>query len=164
MSMDMMRDFGAMAFASRLRRLSDRLKAEATKVYRENGVEFNDSWFLVALVLSRREGISVSEAAETLGVSHAAISQMVAAMARKGLLIGHPDERDRRRTLLHLTEKGRDVVEALRPFWDAVGKCTDEMIASTGADLLPAITAIEEQLDQKNLFTRVNEHMKTDLD
>jgi DNA-binding MarR family transcriptional regulator len=162
--MDMMRELGAVAFASRLRRLSDRLKSEATKLYRENGVEFNDSWFLVALVLSRREGISVSEAAAALGVSHAAISQMATAMARKELLVRLPDERDRRRTLLHLTQKGRDVVTALQPFWNAVGECTNDLIASTGEDLLPAITAIEEQLDQKDLFTRVNEHMKTDRD
>ena len=43
--MDMMSEFGALAFASRLRRLGDRLKAEATKLYRANGIEFNDSWY-----------------------------------------------------------------------------------------------------------------------
>ena len=158
-----MRKFGAVAFASRLRRLSDRLKSEATKIYRANGIEFSDSWFLVALVLSERDGISVSEAAEALGYSHAAISQMAATMERKGLLVGSPDERDRRRTLLHLTEEGRATIEALQPIWNAVGECTNDLIESTGEDFLPAIAEIEEQLDQKSLFTRVTEYMKKEV-
>ena len=158
--MDVMREFGAMAFASRLRRLSDRLKSEATKLYRENGIEFNDSWFLIALMLSNREGISVTEAADALGFSHAAISQMAAAMERKGLLVGSPDERDRRRTLLHLTDEGRSTIDELRPIWDAIGECTGELIGSTGEDFLPAITEIEEQLEQQSLLSRVTERMK----
>jgi DNA-binding MarR family transcriptional regulator len=160
--MDMMREFGAMAFASRLRRLGDRLKAEATKLYRAQGIEFNDSWFLLALVLSTREGISVSEVAKAFGISHAAISQMAAAMEGKGLLTGRPDDRDRRRTLLYLTRKGRSAVTALQPIWTAVGDCTQEMIASTGKDLLLGITEIEEQLEQQDLFARVTEQMKND--
>jgi DNA-binding MarR family transcriptional regulator len=161
--MDMMREFGAVAFASRLRRLSDRLKSEATKIYRANGIEFSDSWFLVALVLSHKEGISVSEAAEALGYSHAAISQMSTTMERKGLLAGSPDERDRRRTLLHLTEEGRSTIEALRPIWDAVGECTNDLIASTGDDFLLAIAEIEEQLDQRSLFSRVTERLHKEV-
>ena len=158
----MMREFGAMAFASRLRRLGDRLKAEATKLYRANGIEFNDSWYLLALVLSTREGISVTEVAEAFGISHAAISQMAAAMERKGLLVGHPDERDRRRTLLYLTEEGRAAIESLRPIWDAVGECTGDLFVSTDKDLLLIISKLEEQLEQQSLFTRVTERLKRD--
>lgn len=161
-SMDMMREFGAMVFASRLRRLGDRLKSEATKLYRANGIEFSDSWFLVALVLSHREGISVTEVADAFGISHAAISQMVTAMERKGLLVGHVDERDRRRTLLYLTKEGRSAVEALRPIWEAVGECTEELIASTDKDLLLTISKFEEQLEQQSLFIRVAERMERD--
>ncbi len=160
--MDMMREFGAMAFASRLRRLGDRLKAEATKLYHANGIEFNDSWYLLALVLSTREGISVTEVAEAFGISHAAISQMATAMQRKGLLIGNPDENDRRRTLLYLTREGRFAVEALRPIWDAVGECTVELIASSDKNLLLVISEIEDQLEQRSLFTRVTERLKKD--
>jgi DNA-binding MarR family transcriptional regulator len=157
--MDMMRKYGAMVFASRLKRLGDRLKAEATKLYRANGIEFNDSWYLVAFALSNREGVSVSEIADALGISHAAISQMATAMERKGLLVARADKRDRRRTLLQLTKKGRTAVEALRPIWNAIGECTEELLASTGKDFLPAISEIEEQLERRSLFARVTERM-----
>ncbi len=148
-----------MVFASRLRRLGDRLKAEATRLYRANGVEFNDSWFLVAFVLSNRDGISVTEIADALGISHAAISQMATTMEHKGLLVARLDKRDRRRTLLHLTQKGRSAVDVLRPIWNVIGECTEELLASTGKDFLPAITEIEEQLERRSLFTRVTERI-----
>jgi len=159
--MDMMREFGMLAFASRLKRLGDRLKAEATKLYRDSGNEFNDNWFLLALLLSHRETISVTEGAEAFGISHAAISQMAAAMERKGLLAARIDDRDRRRTLLSLTKEGRYAAESLRPIWTAVGECTRELVESTGTDLLAVISEIEDKLEQHNLFTRVTERMKT---
>jgi DNA-binding MarR family transcriptional regulator len=162
MSKDTMREYGAMAFASRLKRLGDRLKAEATSLYRANGIEFNDSWFLVAFLLSKREGISVTEVADAFGVSHAAISQMAAAMKRKGLLVTRPDDRDGRRTLLHLTRKGRSVVEAMQPIWNAIGECTNELLAATGKDPLRAISEIEGLLDERSLFARVTASIQKD--
>jgi len=157
--MDLLRDFGTMTFASRLKRLGDRLKAEATRLYNAHGIEFNDSWFLVAFLLSSNEGLSMTEMAEMLGISRAAISQMYRAMERNGLLVVHTDDRDRRRRLLYLTEKGRDAVTALEPIWNAVGECTDSLIEATGQDLLKAMSDIERELEQRSLFERVNDHL-----
>ena len=158
--MDLIRECGTMTFASRLKRLGDRLKAEATKLYHSCGVEFNDSWFLVAFALSRKEGLSVNDIAETLGISHAAVSQMYSAMERKGLLTVQGDEKDRRRKLLFLTDDGHAAVEKLEPIWNAVGESTDELLASTGQEVLQAIASIEKALDKKNLFERVKESMQ----
>lgn len=149
-----------MTFASRLKRLGDKLKAEATKLYKAHGIEFNDSWFLVAFLLSNNEGLSVTDMAEMLGISRAAISQMYRAMERNGLLVVHRDDRDRRRRLLYLTEKGRSAVMSLEPIWNAVGDCTDNLIEATGQDVLAAITELENELEQQSLFERVNDHLK----
>jgi len=157
--MDLLRDFGAMTFASRLKRLGDRLKAEATKLYNAHGIEFNDSWFLVAFILSRNEGLSVTDMADMLGISRAAISQMYRAMELNGLLVVHTDDRDRRRRLLYLTEEGRAAVTALEPIWNAVGECTDVLIESTGQDVLKAISEMENELEKRSLVERVNDHL-----
>ena len=141
--MDLLRDFGTMTFASRLKRLGDRLKAEATRLYNARGVEFNDSWFLVAFLLSRNEGLSVTDMADMLGISRAAVSQMYKAMERNGLLVVHTDDRDKRRRLLYLTEEGRAAVTALEPIWNAVGKCTEDLVRETGQDVLKALSDIE---------------------
>ena len=157
--MDLLRDFGAMTFASRLKRLGDRLKAEATKLYNARGIEFNDSWFLVAFLLPRKEGLSVTDMAEMLGISRAAISQMYKAMERNGLLVVHTDDHDRRRRLLYLTEKGKDSVTALEPIWNAIGECTEGLIDATGQDVLTAIAEMEDTLGDQGLFERVNDHL-----
>jgi DNA-binding MarR family transcriptional regulator len=157
--MDLLRDFGAMTFASRLKRLGDRLKADATKLYNAHGIEFNDSWFLVAFLLSRNEGLSVTDMAEMLGISRAAISQMYRAMERNRLLVVHIDDRDRRRRLLYLTEEGMAAVTALEPIWNAVGDCTDVLIESTGQDVLKAISELENELEKQSLVERVNDHL-----
>jgi DNA-binding MarR family transcriptional regulator len=133
--MDMMREFGAVALASRLRRLSDQLRSEATQLYRANGMQFNDGWFPTALALSDREPLSVTQIAEAFGISHAAVSQMVTAMKKNGLVVVRQDERDRRRTNVRLTDKGRATIEALQPLWNAIGQCTEHLITSAGKDL-----------------------------
>jgi len=161
--MDLMRALGAMAFASRLRRLSDRLKSEATRLYQAAGIEFNDSWFLLALMLSKREGVTVKEVSEAFGISHSAISQMATAMKSRKLIEGRKDPNDRRRTLLYLTEGGRSAVKALKPLWNTIGNCTEEIISQTGEDILSAITEMEERIQERDLFTRVNEHELTEF-
>ena len=74
--MDLLEELGAFAFASRLKRLSDRLKAEATTVYHHQGVDFNDSWFQVGYLLSRKDLMGITEIAKALGISRPAVSQM----------------------------------------------------------------------------------------
>lgn len=148
-----------MTLASRLKRLGDRLKGEATRIYQAQGIDFNDSWFLVAMVLSRQESASVSDMAESLDVSHAAISQMATAMERRGLLTSTADESDRRRSLLRLTDQGRETVAALEPLWRIIGDCTDDLVASTGHDLIDTITQMEDQLRERSLFERVSNQL-----
>jgi len=155
MEMDVIRKFGAFTFASRLKRLSDRLKAEATTLYHHQGIDFNDSWFLVGYLLSRQDNMIVTEMAKALGISNSAVSQMVCDMEKHNLLTIETDEHDKRRKLLSLSEDGREAIERLSPVWEAVGDCTEELIKSTGQDLLKAIADIEKELEHRSLFARV---------
>ena len=125
--MDLMRELGSMAFASRLRRLSDRLKSEATRLYQSRGIDFNDSWFLIAFMLSKREGITIKEVSDAFGISHSAISQMASAMKREKFIESRQDARDRRRNLLFLTETLSDPTSgdkntAMARFGDLISK------------------------------------------
>jgi DNA-binding MarR family transcriptional regulator len=153
--MDLLQELGAFALASRLKRLADRLKSEATTLYHNQGVDFNDNWFLVGYLLSRNESMNVTEMAKKLAISRPAISQIASEMARRNLVTISVDARDRRRRLLSLTEKGKQAVSSLERVWEAVGVCTEEMIESTGQDILQAISAIEASLEDRCMFSRV---------
>jgi DNA-binding MarR family transcriptional regulator len=153
--MDILSELGAFAFASRLKRLSDRLKSEATTIYHHQGADFNDSWFLVGYMLSKHESMTVSEMARALGISRPAISQIAGDMVKQNLIKVRIDGHDRRRKRLSLTNKGMDAVATLQPVWDIVGECTEKLLASTGCDILKALTHIEKELERQSIFSRV---------
>lgn len=155
--MDTVRALGTFALASRMKRLVERLKAEASRVYRDRGIDFNDSWFLAAWMLSREDGITASEMAERLGISRPAVSQMTAGLRRAGLITYRGDPDDRRRRLISLTGKGRRTVGELEPLWREVDVVTREMIDSSGVDLLRGLSAIEDAIDKKGLSERIAE-------
>jgi len=56
-------------------------------------------------------GTYISELAEKNGVTRGAVSQMVKKLEKKGILVKVPDERNRSRLLLELTDKGNTAFE-----------------------------------------------------
>ncbi|HUV36774.1 MAG TPA: MarR family transcriptional regulator [Patescibacteria group bacterium] len=160
--MDLLRELGTFAFASRLKRLSDRLKSEATTLYHHRGADFNDSWFLVGYMLSKEENLTVTEMAKALGISRPAISQTASEMSKNRLISVRIDETDKRRKILALTDRGRDAVEALEPIWRAVAECTAELVTESGQDVLKAIAAIEDGIESRSLLSRVLDRLGDD--
>jgi DNA-binding MarR family transcriptional regulator len=143
-----------------MKRLVERLKAEASRVYRDRGIDFNDSWFLAAWLLSRQDGMTASEMADMLGISRPAVSQMAAGMFKKGLIRYERDSADGRRRRIALTGSGRKTVKALAPLWRDVGDVTEEMIEEHGSGLLEALDGLEEALDERSLSERISERRK----
>ena len=157
--MDLVRQLGPMAFASRLKRLSDRLKADVTKLYHEQGVDFNASWFLVGYVLAREGSLTVTQVAEALGISRPAVSQISSAMVRHKLISIRKDGRDGRRRHLSLTKRGKKTIADLDPIWRAVRDCTAELLSESGVDVLEGLNRLEAKLDEHDMFERVRMRM-----
>jgi len=155
--MDTLRELGTFALASRMKRLAERLKSEASRVYRDRGIDFNDSWFLAAWMLSQQDGITASEMADRLGVSRPAISQMAAGMHGKDLIVYERDSEDGRRRRISLTEKGRETVKALAPLWQDVSDVTTGVVESTGVDFLAGLAGLEDAFDENSLSERIGE-------
>lgn len=73
------------------------------------------------LTVARREGMSVGELAEALGIAQSSASRNVAALSRwrafekpgHGLIESREDPRERRRKILELTPEGRAFLERL---------------------------------------------------
>lgn len=57
--------------------------------------------------------VTIAYAAERLGLRHNSTVELVDRSAREGLLTRNADSTDRRRALLHLTNKGREVLGRL---------------------------------------------------
>ena len=150
-----MRQLGALAFASRLKRLGDRLQRDVSRVYRERDFDFHARWFSVGYLLARQSPMSVTAIADTLGLTHVAVNQIAGQMARHGLVRSKRDRADKRRRLLSLTAKGRKTMTDLQTLWKTIEKCTREVIEMSGHDLLAGMTEIEKALDDRNMYDRV---------
>ena len=154
---DAVRAHGAAALGGRLRRLSDRIDREAKALYEKRGVAFEQRWFPVFNCLRSGEPMSVTDLADRLQVSHVSISVTRGALEKEGLVGSRADERDGRRRVLALTDKGMALARQLAPLFDALDKAAIELNAEAG-DAIAAIDRLEDALERKPLSRRVEDH------
>ncbi len=156
---DTIKELGALAFASRLKRLSDRLARDISRIYEEHQVQFESRWFPVAFLLTQKSPLSVTEIADALKFTHPAVNQIAGQMERNALLESNRDSNDDRRRLLSLTKKGKQTVRQLQPVWEVIRTCTAELLGTLDNNFLASIQKIEDSLDEKEMYLRVTERL-----
>lgn len=154
--METIKKLGMLAFASRLKRLSDSLMQDAGRVYRDAGLDFEPRWFLVFYQLIEAGPQSVTALAESVGITHPAVNQIAAEMEKAGLITSAVDGRDRRRRILALSPRGKALDAAVRPVWEDIETATLELGQLSGIDLLTAMETLEEALSQENMYARIH--------
>ena len=87
------------------------------KVLAERGIDaFNGAQGRILYVLWQQDGVPIKTVSDTCGLAITSLTTMLERMERQGLIRREPDSRDKRKTLLFLTDKAR----ALRADYDAV--------------------------------------------
>ncbi len=160
---DLIGQLGELALASRLRRTSERLFRDVSRVYDDLDTEFEARWFPLFQALRRRSVQGVTELAATLHLTHPAITQMAAAMEARGLVRGRRDPRDERRRLLELTPAGLRMAAILDPIWEEIRLVNRELLdelAAKGHDLLAAMATLESLLDETDMYDRVQSRLR----
>ena len=157
--MDLIKELGTLALASRLKRLSDIMMRGVTRLYEEQQVEFHPRWFPVVYLLKTQGPMSVTAIAEALGMTHPAINQTAGQLSRHDLINSRKDKKDERRRILSLSKKGRDTVNKLEPLWDIIKKCSQELINENDPNFLNVVENIEGELIRKDMYERVNEYL-----
>ncbi|MBY4675788.1 bifunctional helix-turn-helix transcriptional regulator/GNAT family N-acetyltransferase [Marinobacterium arenosum] len=147
--MDQMQSFGSLSLGSRLRRLSDRLVADVVEIYQAQGVELNPTFFPLFNLLYRQGAMSVTEAAELLGVSHPAISKIARKMLSEQWLSKTTDPTDERRQLLALSERSHQLLERIKPIWQQIQSHLDQLMAQQRHPLLAALDEFELKVEQQ---------------
>ena len=153
--MDLLRQLGPLALASRFRRLADWLYKDAPRIYRERSADFEPRWFPLFYLLKESGPISVTAAASALGYTHPAINQIAGEMAVRGLVESIKDKKDERKRLLRLTRKGRAAVSRLEPVWADIGAAATELVEEAGGDFLTALDRLEDALEETDVYQRV---------
>ena len=156
--MDFIKHLGLLALGSRLRRLSDRIMASGADIYRGDELDFEPRWFPLYRLVDERGPQTVGGAAQALGMTHAAVSQTVRAMAGRGILSAEKDARDERRRVLSLTARGRELLPKLQPLWDDIQAAVRDIASHCGADVLAVLDGMEHALQESDLAQRTADH------
>ena len=92
---------------SQIKHLSDRI---FERILSEQNIDaFNGAQGRILYVLWQEENISLKELSDRTGLAATTLTSMVDRMESSGLVCRVPDQRDRRKTLLLLTEKARSL-------------------------------------------------------
>ncbi len=158
--MDLIRQLGSLALASRLKRLSDRLMRDGFRIYMEQGLDFEPRWFTVFYLLSQKSPLAVTKIARELRISHPAVNQVANAMEKAGLLVSQKDKADERKRLLSLSSSGKALVTKLKPIWNDFKLAADELLAESSVDFLDVLDRIENSLDEAEMYDRIRTQIK----
>ena len=159
--MDFYQSLGYLIVGSRMRRLSEYLLGEINKVYQEEEMGFDASWFPLFYVLSQEQEVSIRELADRIQVSHSAVSQLVSNLKKRGLVRSSAAERDARKQLIRFTPEGIQILEKIRPVWQSLTNVMEEMAGGNReiAGLLSSITALETEFAVESLSSRMHEEI-----
>ncbi len=158
--MDLIRLLGPLALASRFKRLSDRLMKDASRIYREQKLDFEPRWFPVFYLLSEQSPLAVTEIARELHITHPAVNQVAGAMEKAGLIVSWRDKKDDRKRLLALSPSGKYLIKELMPLWSDIKQAACELLDESSPNLLAALDRIESALDNTGMFDRIKAKIK----
>jgi MarR family transcriptional regulator, organic hydroperoxide resistance regulator len=156
---DTIRQKGAAAFGTRLRRLSERLDRQVAALYGAHNLRFEPRWFPVVTLLNEHGSLSVGELAALIGITHAAVSQVRGELIRQKLVRATVDRADRRRQILALTAKGKTLCRKLQPLWRAVALATQALWAEAAPGFLDQLDRIETALEHNPMDARAGKFM-----
>ena len=134
---------------TKIKQLGDRI---FERVLTEKGIDaFNGAQGRILYVLWQRDGEPIKTVSDQCGLAITSLTTMLERMEKQGLICRVPDEKDRRKTLLFLTDKSK----ALRLDYEAVSQqmsgiyyagFTDEEIARFEDDLRRIQRNLEDKL------------------
>ncbi len=150
---------GKMAIGSRLRMLTDKITTDASQIYRMYNVDMQPKWFPVFHALSNGDQ-AITSIAVNIGHSHASVSKIVSEMRKKGVVIEKKSGADKRKTVVGLSAKGKDMVNKIQVQYADVGAAIEEILSNTRNDLWKAIEEWEFLLDEQSLLQRVHDKRK----
>ena len=151
---DFLNTLGEVALGSRLKRLSDLLAMDATKVYRAFGFDLQPKWFTLLNLLEAKGQVSVVNAAQLLGLSQPAISQFARDLVAQDIIVSTVCGDDSRKRQLTLSKKGKALVKKLQPMWTAVDIAATELCREDGNDFYQSLVSLEQALANKSLLER----------
>ena len=137
-------EIGHLAFATKLKQLSDYIFNELDLIYKEFDFTFQSRWFGIIYLLSEKDKLNLTEISVQLKMSHSAVSQFISKLKKLDLIEAISDPNDDRRKLVSLTPFAKSEVERLKPYLKEIKKTTQKYIVDSGNDIFKSIDSLEK--------------------
>lgn len=152
---DVVRTLGFLTLGTRMKRIGERLQADTQDLLDEMNVSFVPSQYPFLAAIDRLGPLTIGDLAEAVGVTQPATTKSVGLIARLGLLRVASSDKDQRRKIVSLTEKGQKLVDgAKREVWPQIERAVADLCAALDGPLLDQLAAIEDGLAVKPLARR----------
>lgn len=152
---DLVADLGHLFLGSRLKRLAERLQADAAKVHKAMGIEAQPAEVALLAALDRFGPLTVSGAVDALGVSQPAVTRTATGLVERGLIASETSDEDQRQKVLKLTRTGRALVaKAKKAAWPAIDDAVRALCEPLEGSLLEQLAGLERQLTERTLESR----------
>jgi DNA-binding MarR family transcriptional regulator/N-acetylglutamate synthase-like GNAT family acetyltransferase len=158
--MELFEKTGKMALGSRLRLFTARITDDAARIYEWYQIDFTPKWFPVFFVLAEGYEKTITEIADEIGHSQPSVSKIIREMITSGLVKENQKSPDKRRNVVALTRKGKNISERLMLQCADVDTAIEGIISEARHNLWEALAEWEYLLDQKSLLKRVEEQRK----
>jgi DNA-binding MarR family transcriptional regulator len=138
------------------------MDADIARIYAEAQIDGLKPSFVKELIrLHVRGPMTITELAKSVGHTHSATSQKVAAMRAAGLVrtVAGADARSKK---VMLTAKSRGIMGRLAAEWRATEAAVVEIEAEIPYPLSRVVTDIEEALQRKSFHDRIVEKLAED--
>jgi DNA-binding MarR family transcriptional regulator/N-acetylglutamate synthase-like GNAT family acetyltransferase len=149
-----------LAFATRLKLLTERLFQDATRIYKSLDIDFEPRWFTIFYLLNNRSPLSITEISSELGITQPAVTQIADILVKKGYVSHLRDKNDTRKRMLTLSKKAKELIPELEQIWESFSRAHRSLFDSVGYDVMLVVEKIEKSLDKADMFTRIMEDYK----
>jgi len=153
--MDIISELPYTFLGSRLKRLAEQMQAEASVLVEHTGVRVPPGLYPLLLLLDKEPGLSISELAQRTRVSQPAMTGSINRLVRAGLVSRRSEGKDRRKTLIDLTDAGKAAIRHGKEVaWPLLDNVVREFTAGLSGNFIEQITELEKRLAQQPLYTR----------
>ncbi|PYF84725.1 MarR family transcriptional regulator with acetyltransferase activity [Marinomonas alcarazii] len=141
-----MEQFGVLTLGSRLKRLSDHLFMQVQEIYSQCEIPISATFFPILRLLQKTGSLSVMEIADSLNLSHPAVSKQTTKMIKEGLLEKTVDEQDQRRSSLRLSNSGLSAMQRVEPVLQEMKIILERMLDFSSENFMEGLTCLESQI------------------
>ncbi|MBA6155349.1 bifunctional helix-turn-helix transcriptional regulator/GNAT family N-acetyltransferase [Tenacibaculum sp. S7007] len=158
--MDALKGFGEIGMGSRLKRVSEYMMRETQLVYNKYNIDFDPYLFPTFKIIKNKNGVTNSEITASLQISQPATTQAINKLLKKELIFLKEDKIDKRKKVIVLSKKGRELIQNVTPIWDSIEQTIKNYTNITSNSLVEHLNILEEKFNTKAFSKAIIEHIQ----